>query len=155
MTSISFTIYGIPAPQGSKNQFGSESNPRTKPWRASVAAEAAAAMGDRTLHHGPVKLTIRFGFPRPKSHYRTGRYSHLLRDDAPEWKDTAPDLDKLERAVLDALSGICYRDDRQVAKTDSAKFFAEKSGVWISVEPLDYKLPTSARVRPLPQEEAA
>lgn len=133
---IEFIVYGIPASQGSKNPFGGESNPRTKPWRAVVYAEAVKRMNGRPLLNGPVAVSIRFGFPRPKSHYRTGRYAQLLREDAPEWKDTAPDLDKCQRAILDALTGTVVVDDRQVAKLDASKFFTDRPGAQITVRPL-------------------
>src|SRR5206468_58994 len=66
---------------------------------------------------GPVDVGLYFYFPRPKSHYRTGRNSHLLKDPATEYKPSKPDLDKLVRAALDAItqSGRIWRDDAQVA----------------------------------------
>ena len=45
---VAFTVLGEPAPQGSKvrNRYGGirESNPRTRPYRQAVAAEAQIAM---------------------------------------------------------------------------------------------------------------
>jgi Holliday junction resolvase RusA-like endonuclease len=115
---IELTVIGTPAPQGSKTRtrFGvREDNPRTKPWRATVAAEAAVA------HRGPlvdqpVEVDALFVFPRPKSHYRTGRNAHLLKDTAPAWCATKPDADKLARAVGDALSGVLLRDDNLIVE---------------------------------------
>ena len=40
---IDFTIYGIPAPQGSKSPWGSEANPNTRPWRSAITYEAKQA----------------------------------------------------------------------------------------------------------------
>jgi Holliday junction resolvase RusA-like endonuclease len=34
-----------------------------------------------------------------------------------------PDLDKLVRAVLDALTGVCYLDDSQVTRIEAEKNF--------------------------------
>lgn len=34
---------------------------------------------------GPVALTATFYFSRPKSHYRTGKFAHILKPDAPSW----------------------------------------------------------------------
>ena len=66
---------------------------------------------------GPVRADIVFWFQRPKYHYRTGRNDHLLRDDAPEWMDKKPDIDKCVRSTLDALkdSGV-IRDDSQIVE---------------------------------------
>jgi crossover junction endodeoxyribonuclease RusA len=64
---------------------------------------------------GPVAVRVVASFARPKAHYRTGRFAHLLRDDAPYWHTQAPDADKLGRLVCDALTiaGV-YLDDAQV-----------------------------------------
>lgn len=47
------------------------------------------------------------------------------------------DLDKLTRAVLDALTGIVYKDDAQVAELHCERVAASdavRAGVWIEVE---------------------
>jgi Holliday junction resolvase RusA-like endonuclease len=131
---IGFIAHGVPAPQGSKNQFGGESNPRTKPWRAAVTAEAAAAMEGRELFSGPVMVRVVFQFPRPKAHFRTGKNAHLLRDDAPLYfSDKTPDLDKLQRAIGDALTGVVFRDDKQIAWWDTRKVYGDRGLARISV----------------------
>ncbi len=47
-----------------------------------------------------------FTFARPKSHYRSGKNAHLLRDDAPSApaNHSGPDLSKLARSTEDALT---------------------------------------------------
>lgn len=124
---LRITVHGDPAPQGSKRAFRNkytgtiqqtESSTRLRPWRADVreAVEAAVPPGHPVVD-GPVCVTISFGFARPKSHYRTGRNAHLLRDDVPMHPTgRVNDLDKLARAVLDAIgsTGLVWRDDGQV-----------------------------------------
>lgn len=139
---ITFDVPGIPAPQGSKTPFGTESNPRTKPWRALVSHYAAEAMnGDYMFYSGvPLDVTIQFRFPRPKSHFRTGKNAHLLRDSAPHFKAGKPDVDKLVRAVLDGCTGIIWQDDAQVATVKAHKIFSAAPGAHVRV--------TEAKVRP-------
>ena len=61
-----------------------------------------------------------FRFARPKSHYRTGRFSSLLRDAAPQLHTCKPDLDNLIKAAVDALgdfdggAALVWADDSQV-----------------------------------------
>ena len=115
---ISFTVAGVPAPQGSKTRtrWGMrEDNPNTKPWRGAVASDATDAMAGQPPLTGPLVLTAVFYFPRPKSHYRTGKHAGQLRSDAPSWHSIKPDGDKLVRAIGDALTGIVARDDSQFA----------------------------------------
>ncbi|MFZ1730810.1 MAG: RusA family crossover junction endodeoxyribonuclease [Bacteroidota bacterium] len=61
-----------------------------------------------------------FLLPRPKSHFRSGRNAHLLRETAPRFPTSKPDADKLSRAVLEALTGVAYKDDAQVIDNDVA-----------------------------------
>jgi Holliday junction resolvase RusA-like endonuclease len=53
-----------------------------------------------------------------------------------------PDLDKLERAVWDALAGLIYVDDAAVCSSASRKFYAtdkEPPGVRIRAERIEQK----------------
>ena len=136
MASVSFTVHGVPAPQGSKAPWGGESNPRTRPWRAAVTAEAAAAMGERVFIDGPIHLSCTFYFPRPKSHYRTGKNAGRLKDTAPHYHANKPDLDKLIRAIGDSLSGVVFRDDSEVVAMRPIKYWGEPARVEITVERL-------------------
>lgn len=59
-------------------------------------------------------------FPRPKSHYGTGRNSGKLKVTAPTHNDGKPDRDNLDKAILDAMTGIGFmRDDKQVVKGEA------------------------------------
>lgn len=103
-----------------------------KPWRKAVALAARAAAArqgwvgdarDVMLEHAV------WSFARPAAHYRTGRYRHLLRDDAPA-RPTGQqygDLDHLMRACLDALtqSGVIADDKHVVATGYMAKEFGD------------------------------
>lgn len=121
-------VIGLPQQQGSKNPWGGEANKNLMPWRGHVkqtVGEAWIAAGLSKLL-GPVELRITFAFPRPKTHYRTGKNAHILRDDAPYWKISTPDLDKLLRAIGDALKeASVYRDDAQVASVVVRKVYDE------------------------------
>lgn len=132
---IELIVHGIPAPQGSKTPWGSESNPRTRPWRAAVAAEAAQAMNGRPLLTGPVTLEVFFFYPRPKRHYRSGARADELRLDAPVYHAGKPDLDKTLRAIGDSLTGTVLRDDAQIARVIATKLYGEPACARILVRP--------------------
>lgn len=110
-------IPGIPAPQGSKRHVGNgiliESSKRVGPWRAVVAL----TVGEQTttVLDGPVRIELQFVMPRPKATPK--------RSTPPAVKK--PDLDKLTRAVLDAITGVSYRDDSQVVDLLASKRIAE------------------------------
>lgn len=130
-----FFVPGTPAPQGSKRYLGVkggkgitvESSKRVAPWRADVRAEAQKVFD--APFDGPIAVSLTFVLARPKGHYRTGRHAHLLRDAAPAWPASRPDIDKLARAVLDAVKGIAWHDDAQVARLTVWKTYDEGVGI--------------------------
>lgn len=141
MTRVQLTVLGTPVPQGSKTPWGTEANPHTRPWRATIAAEAHAARNGQPPIDGPVNVNLTFRLPRPKAHYRTGKRFAELRPDAPTWSPKKPDIDKLCRAALDSLTtaGV-WRDDSQVATLHARKVYAtdnDLAGVDIVVQPLN------------------
>lgn len=131
MPALRVTIPGIPVPQGSKRHVGNgvmiETNKRLAPWRADAIAAIQQAMGDGwEPFTGPVRMVAMFAFPRPKSHYGTGRNSSLLKPSAPSYKPSAPDLDKLLRATCDALTQAgAWRDDALLAAVIACKAYDE------------------------------
>jgi len=125
---IQFSVRGKPVPQGSKNQWGGESSKFLKPWRDSVTVAAVEAMVEarEVMMLGPVILVCRFNMPRPKSHYRSGARAHELKPSAPLFVPTKPDLDKLLRAVGDALTNAgVVRDDCQITGVVAHKKYAD------------------------------
>lgn len=126
--TVSFTVEGRPQPRGSKKAFPRQRkdgrlavavvdmNPHGRAWMDAVAAAAAVALPCASLPawSGPVGLDVTFYMPRPRAHFRTGRFADQLRVDAPTVPTTAPDTTKLLRAVEDALTGVAWRDDAQV-----------------------------------------
>lgn len=133
---LQFTVHGIPAPQGSKAPWGGESNPRTRPWRAAVTAEAAIAMKKRPFLDKPVMLSAVFFFPRPKHHFGSGKKESVLKESAPTYHATKPDADKLLRAIGDSLSGVVFRDDSHIACVAGVKRYGEPARVEITVTEL-------------------
>lgn len=140
---------GIPAPKGSARAVMSHGKPRLlasgstankhalKSWAASVGWTAKAAMV-RPLD-GPVRVLCEFVFARPKSHTRAER--------AVASKTTKPDADKLLRSTLDAMTGLAYVDDAQVADMRAVKRWAadgEACGAWITVETIQQERPATA-----------
>lgn len=145
VSKVSFFVAGTPKPQGSKRAF---MRPRAKhptllesagealkDWRASVRYLAA-----KQNHRidGPVKVSLRFVFDRAKGHFGTGRNANKLKATAPGDHIKKPDIDKLARAVLDALTAVVFNDDSCVVVLDASKQYKAAglhSGCQITVEP--------------------
>ena len=139
--TITFFVEGKPMQQGSVKPFlcGKKINvthsnaENLKPWRLAVgycAREAGVKVAD-----GEVAIDVDFIFLRPASHYRTGKHSKLLKPSAPAFfKIQTPDLDKLARGILDALTMIAYFDDRQVCELRVRKYWSRnKQGAMITI----------------------
>jgi crossover junction endodeoxyribonuclease RusA len=131
MTAVSFTVPGRPAPQGSKRHVGRgimvESSKELGPWRERVALCAHSAMCGRSLLDGAVRVRLDLTLPRPKSAPKRSTPPAVKR----------PDVDKLARAILDAITGIIVRDDSQIVDLHATKRLAELGetpGVAITVE---------------------
>ncbi len=120
---LQFTVYGVPAPQGSTRAFIPKGwkrpiitadNARTKPWRQAIVEAALAANGNAPPLDGPAHVAVLFLLPRPKSAPRRITEPAKL-----------PDLDKLVRALLDGLTTAgAWRDDAQVVSLSARKAFA-------------------------------
>lgn len=134
---ISIFVPGIAAPQGSKRHVGKgvlvESSKTLKPWRNDVGREASIAMRGREMVYGPVAVRLAFHFPRPKGHFGTGKNAGTIKASAPRRHIVKPDIDKLERAIYDALTGIVWKDDSQVWKVEKIKAYASTAGVYIDI----------------------
>lgn len=137
MSAVGFTVYGTPAPAGSKKGFVNRKTGRviitddaknSRPWKAQISDKAAEAMAGAPLLDGPVVLHLLFVVTRPKGH--TGKRGLL--PSAPAHPTTRPDVLKLARAVEDALSGIVYRDDAQIVAELLVKEYGEPARVEIN-----------------------
>lgn len=122
-------IVGRPRPQGSMRTFvmnghaHARHSDSTMSHRAHVIANLAASWSQEPTD-APALVSLLFEFARPKSHYRTGRNSHLLKDTAPIRHTQPPDLDKLVRLMLDGLemAGVLVNDS-QVWHLSAAKMW--------------------------------
>ena len=85
------------------------------------------------LWAAPVYVQLDFYLSRPKSHYGTGRNAQKIKESAPSWPGR-PDVDKLARAVLDALTGLVIADDSTVVELRAGKSYGRRPGVAVLVE---------------------
>jgi crossover junction endodeoxyribonuclease RusA len=123
---VSFEVFGIAQPKGSTKSFAfkrpdqslgtrtTSDNPNLQQWAALVRQVAQMKAGGVFFaRETAVEVEIRFALPRPSSLAR--RVVHDVRK---------PDIDKLARGVLDALSGVLFHDDAQVIDLRVGKRYA-------------------------------
>ena len=124
---IVFSVKGVAAPQGSKSFKGmrnghailAESSKKVGPWRVRIAQMGTVTMrryGARPFA-GAVRVHLRFILPRPKATPKTLPTPPAIKRNG--------DIDKLARAVLDALTGPVLEDDALVCELRAVKRIAE------------------------------
>lgn len=132
MTMVEFTVLGVPQPQGSKvkTRFGGirEANNALPAWREMVIRAAIRAMTEQPDAYPicrPVVVEMDCYFTRPRSHYGSGRNAGIVRAGAPGLAHAQkPDLDKLQRAVGDALTiAGTLRDDSLITGWNARKYW--------------------------------
>ena len=132
-------IPGDPVPQGSMRAFPSGGMAHSnKAQLMGFRSDVATEWGKAPKRPGHVTMVITFAFRRPASHYlpvNTKRTERVLRLDAPVAHIKPPDLDKLIRAVLDALTGRAYDDDAQVIDIVAMKVWSSEGSTTIEVRP--------------------
>jgi crossover junction endodeoxyribonuclease RusA len=130
-------VAGEPKPQGSMIAFKTKSgkvlmrhsNNKMGEWRLRIASEVQQIYKEPPVTD-PIEITINFFLKRPK------RKNAIM-------PTTRPDLDKLVRAVLDALTGIAFADDSQVLVIKATKVYSDRMGVYLRVEtitPYDWQM---------------
>jgi crossover junction endodeoxyribonuclease RusA len=138
---ISFFVAGVPKPAGSKRGFFIPKIKRvvitdackgSRDWKTDVK-HAGQKEYAGPLRQGALAVRLVFLVVRPKAHYRTGKNAASLRDGAPVYPTTKPDVLKLARAVEDALTGIIWRDDSQIVTEHLSKRFADAPGVRVEI----------------------
>ena len=132
MPYLQLTVEGNPVPQGSFRHVGNgriiSANPKLNAWRQTIADQVALQTHQRLIE-GSIRVDLVFTLQRPKSVSRGAR----------ERPTVKPDLDKLCRATLDAISLPRYvqliTDDSQVTDLHAAKRYADqtKPGVTIFI----------------------
>lgn len=110
-----------------------------KQWRSTIATEVklAADRSHTLLSSGGYVVAATFMLPRPQYHFRktAGKSGPDIK---PQFQlaqhRVKPDLDKLIRAVLDALTGIIWTDDSCVIGfTELMKSYGTLPGMFLTI----------------------
>lgn len=138
---IRFTVLGRPQPQGSMKGFVlpgkdgrkprailTSDNASMKPYRQQVgwaALDARAKAGHNGLFaekQVPVGLELNFYLEKPKSIPK--KREHI---------SVKPDIDKLCRSTIDAMTGVMFADDAQIVQLSASKHYGIPERVEIVV----------------------
>ena len=127
-----FEVHGTPAPKGSARAIMRGGRPQLVPGSSNVNRDAQrhwvaevrkAARNVRALR-GVVWVSIEFRLARPRSHFGTGKNEGRLKRSAPAYPGVKPDVDKLARCTLDALTELAFEDDARIVNLHVGKEYA-------------------------------
>lgn len=152
---ISIEVAGEPAPKGSYRAMMMRGRPIVvasssgtnakllRHWERAIRSHVVAAIGERSgamYNDVPLEVSLLFKLARPRSHF--GKKGLL--PSAPPHPTTKPDIDKLARSTLDALTGVLFDDDSRIAVLSVVKQWAianslaesGHTGVVITIRPV-------------------
>jgi Holliday junction resolvase RusA-like endonuclease len=133
MQPITFSVPGDPVPQprprySSRGGFARAYVPSKHPVHAYREAIALAAkLAGVTITGEPVSVIIDAVFARPKSH----RNKAGVKASAPSLP--RPDCDNVAKAALDALTGVAWEDDSQVARLVVEKSYGDEGRTTVRI----------------------
>lgn len=125
--TIQFRAFGDPKGQPRPRAFSRGGMTRVydpgtaEGWKSQIAAAARPHKPEAPIQ-GPVHVTLRFFFQRPKSH--SGKKG--IKPAAPIYHTAKPDADNLAKAILDCITQLGFwRDDSQVSALDVLKKYSD------------------------------
>lgn len=133
MRSIRFFVEGDPKGKGRPRFIRATGHAITPPASASyermVQEHARAAMTGSAMLQGPLRLDLVVYFARPLS-WR-GKQLETV------WHTSKPDWDNLGKMISDAMNGIVFKDDAQIAEAHVSKKYGLMAGVQITVQEIE------------------
>ena len=131
---VRFTVPGEPRGKG-RPRFTRAGHPytddKTRDYEYQIVICYRAAHGAfRFPETAFLEITITAYLPIPKGASKAKREAMELGLILPSRK---PDVDNIEKAVLDALNGIAYKDDARVHKTSCAKYYGAEPRLEIEI----------------------
>jgi len=116
-----FTVPGQPVPWARAAKSGKRHYTPAPQAAYKILVQIAARHARVPMLSGPVALTIRAWWACPKAWER-------VREPYPGGiKTTKPDIDNVVKLFMDALNGIAYHDDDDVAELHAHKRYAAQS----------------------------
>jgi len=129
---IAFTVPGEAVPW---SRAGSNSGKRYTPKRQAnfagvVKLFASQAMAGQEPMTGPVELSVRAIYLIPASW-------PAKRKRTVKWKATKADIDNVVKGCMDAMNGIVFVDDAQIASLIAQKTYGPLAGLTVSIASLE------------------
>lgn len=130
---VSFTVYGQPKGKGRPrfSKFGHVYTPqKTADYENNVQLSAGIAMRGISLFTDPIEVEINAYFDIPQSYSKKKKQMALSGELLPSKK---PDIDNIQKAILDGCNKIVWSDDAIICKIIMTKEYSEKPRIEVKV----------------------
>jgi Holliday junction resolvase RusA-like endonuclease len=136
---LTLTIPGEPCAQGrprfsTHGGFVKAYDPeKSRNYKAYVKMCAIKSMEEQgwTLTEKALSIEIRAFMSIPSSKSKKFKQAAIVGAERPTKK---PDVDNVFKILTDALSGIAYKDDKQIVDAKISKFYADEPGVEVIIK---------------------
>ena len=119
------------------SRFGKYQPIQNVHWKAFIRLAATQQLPeDFQIFTGAVELIVRFTFPPLKSFSK--KKLQEIETGGTFYKTTKPDLnDNLMKGLCDALTGVVWNDDNQIAIVNTRKVYGKQGNISIIVREID------------------
>jgi Holliday junction resolvase RusA-like endonuclease len=107
---------------------------KTRAWEKKAAFEARRQYHGEPLE-GPIDIDVQATFSVPKS---WPLWKQLQAEDGMVVHTIKPDASNVLKAVEDALQGIVFRDDSQIAALSIEKWYGAMPGIQVNISKIDF-----------------
>ena len=131
--TIKFTVPGRPVPMARPRvtAHGTYTPKRCRDYKAAVALAAKAAMQGKEPMEGALSCDIQLWYAVPKSYTQGKKLAAQHNIIRPIGRNSG-DADNHAKAIMDACTGIVWRDDSQVVKLSVMKLYGnERAGITV------------------------
>lgn len=132
MTRLWFTVPGEPRGWARARTSGARFFTDTKTRSEKQAVAAWALEAGATIIEGPVDVRLTAYLRIPQGASKKRRAAMLSGAERPTKK---PDLDNIAKLALDALNGVCWRDDVQAVELTIRKFWSDEPRLVVEISP--------------------
>ncbi len=151
MSEVVVEVYGTPTPKGSNRAMvrggkavfvpgGSKPNQEAlQSWagQCRLACQSfVSGQASPVFTHVALAVAITFRLKRPGGHWAK---KGGLKTGAPTAPAVKPDLDKLLRATLDALSDVIFDDDSRIVEVTTRKAYAQPGQEGATIRVWEFK----------------
>lgn len=137
--SITFVVLGDPVPKGrpritTRGSFAHAYTPvKTKLYEKKICEQVKQTMlkiGMEIIEAKPIKVDLTINLPIPKSFSKKKQIAAVNKTILPI---TKPDIDNIQKSVLDALNKVLWKDDSQIVEINTMKFYSKIPSIVLTV----------------------